>query len=118
MAVALGGAGKLVSFFGAGIYEEVLFRLTLLPLVVWGLQWFGCGPRQSLIAAIVLTSLLFSTAHYIGPHGQTLDLSTFLFRRRCGRIFRRACSSIAASESPRGRTPRTTFWSGYCCEAA
>ena len=28
-------AGKLVSFFGAGIYEEVLFRLMLLPLAAW-----------------------------------------------------------------------------------
>ncbi len=84
---ALGSAGRLVSFFGAGIYEEVLFRLMLLPAAVWALRWAGCGTRTSLVAAIVLTSLIFSTAHYVGPHGQEFDPSTFLFRCLAGGFF-------------------------------
>jgi membrane protease YdiL (CAAX protease family) len=83
----LGTAGRLVSFFGAGIYEEVLFRLMLLPLVAWVLRWAGCNSRQALVGAVVLTSLLFSAAHYIGPHGQPLDASTFLFRFVAGAFF-------------------------------
>jgi CAAX prenyl protease-like protein len=83
----LGVAGKLVSFFGAGIYEEVLFRLTLLPLAAWGLRLAGCSPRQTLVGAVLLTSLLFSAAHYVGPHGQTFDSSTFLFRSVAGGFF-------------------------------
>ncbi len=83
----LGMTGKLFSFFGAGIYEEVLFRLIMLPLAVWGLKACGCTTRQSLIAAIVLTSLLFSAAHYVGPLGQPLDPSTFAFRFVAGAFF-------------------------------
>jgi membrane protease YdiL (CAAX protease family) len=84
---ALGAAGKTVGFFGAGIYEEVLFRLTLLPLAAAGLRMCGCSPRQALVGAVIATSLLFSTAHYIGPHGQLLDASTFLFRFVAGAFF-------------------------------
>ncbi len=84
---ALHGAGKLVAFFGAGIYEEVLFRLTLLPLAAWGLKLAGCTPRQALVGAVLITSVLFSAAHYIGPHGQPLELSTFLFRFVAGAFF-------------------------------
>ncbi len=80
-------AGKLVSFFGAGIYEEVLFRLALLPLVAAALRWAGCTPRQALVGAIVATSVLFSAAHYIGPQGQALEISSFLFRLIAGAFF-------------------------------
>jgi membrane protease YdiL (CAAX protease family) len=84
---ALGAAGKTVGFFGAGIYEEVLFRLTLLPLAAAGLRLCGCSPRQALVGAVIATSLLFSAAHYIGPHGQILDASTFMFRFVAGAFF-------------------------------
>jgi membrane protease YdiL (CAAX protease family) len=84
---ALGAAGKVVGFFGAGIYEEVLFRLMLLPLAAAALKLCGCSPRQALIGAVIATSLLFSAAHYLGPHGQPLDASTFLFRFLAGAFF-------------------------------
>jgi membrane protease YdiL (CAAX protease family) len=84
---ALGAAGKMVGFFGAGIYEEVLFRLMLLPLAAAALKLCGCSPRQALIGAVIATSLLFSAAHYLGPHGQPLDASTFLFRFLAGAFF-------------------------------
>ena len=83
----LGLGGKLVSFFGAGIYEEVLFRLMLLPLAAAGLRWAGCTPRQALVGAVIATSILFSAAHYIGPHGQSFDASSFTFRLVAGGFF-------------------------------
>ena len=85
--VVLGATGKIISFCGAGIYEEVLFRLMMLPLVAWALRWAGCGAKQSLIAAVAITSLVFSAAHYIGPHGQTFEAATFLFRFIAGAFF-------------------------------
>jgi membrane protease YdiL (CAAX protease family) len=84
---ALGLAGKLVSFFGAGIYEEVLFRLMLLPLAAGALRWAGCTPRQALAGAVVATATLFSAAHYVGPHGQMFDASSFTFRLVAGSFF-------------------------------
>jgi len=84
---AIGAGGKLIGFVGAGIYEEVLFRLMMLPLTAWALRLASFSPRQALVGAVVLTSLLFSTAHYIGPHGQELDAATFLFRFIAGGFF-------------------------------
>ena len=40
-----------------------------------------------LVAAVVLTSLLFSTAHYIGPSGEHLEWNSFLFRFLAGVFF-------------------------------
>jgi hypothetical protein len=87
MSAAIGAGGKLIAFFGAGIYEEVLFRLTLLPLAAWGLRLSGLGPRQALVGAVVATSLVFSAAHYVGPHGQTWEISSFVFRSVAGGFF-------------------------------
>jgi len=61
-----------VGFLGAGIYEELLFRLILLSLAVLALRW-AAGPRFWVVpVAVVVTSLLFSAAHYVGPHGEPL----------------------------------------------
>ncbi len=84
---AVGSGGKLIGFIGAGIYEEVLFRLMMLPLAAWALRLASFSPRQSLVGAVVVTSLLFSTAHYIGPHGQEFAAATFLFRFIAGGFF-------------------------------
>ncbi len=79
--------GQLVGFVGAGIYEEVLFRLALLPIcgaILWGL---GASRRWQTLGAIVLTSLAFSLAHYVGPHGEWFDTYTFVFRSTAGAFF-------------------------------
>ena len=76
-----------ICYLGAGIYEELLFRLILLSLTVWGLGRLGVAPRQRLVAAVLLTSFLFSTAHYVGQYGEALELSSFLFRFLAGVFF-------------------------------
>ena len=43
--------------------------------------------RQALVGAIVATSLIFSAAHYVGPQGQRLEISSFLFRSVAGGFF-------------------------------
>ena len=63
------GAARAVGFVGAGIYEEVLFRLGLLPLCFVALRTFM--PRWfALAAAIGVTSLVFAAAHYVQPAEQ------------------------------------------------
>jgi len=84
---ASGPSGQIISFIGAGIYEEVLFRLILLPLAAGGLKLCGLTTRQSIVGAVLATSLFFSAAHYVGPLGQTLELSTFIFRFLAGTFF-------------------------------
>jgi membrane protease YdiL (CAAX protease family) len=76
-----------IGFLGAGIYEELLFRLILLSLATWALRHAGASPRMGLILAVLLTSLLFAAAHHVGPNGEPLDASRFLFRTLAGGFF-------------------------------
>lgn len=54
----------LIAFCGAGLYEELLFRLLLLPSLALLLRLTGVSISTSLWLAIVLNSLLFAAAHY------------------------------------------------------
>jgi hypothetical protein len=78
---------RLIGFCGAGLYEEVLFRLLLLPAVVWALGAIGWNSGSAALAGILVTSLLFSAAHYVGPLGDRLELYSFTFRTLAGIFF-------------------------------
>ena len=79
--------GRIVGYFGAGIYEEVLFRLVLLA-TLWAMfrGWFG-ESKGPAILAVIFSSAIFSAAHYIGPHGEPFAIYTFLFRFVAGSFF-------------------------------
>ncbi|MEX0937144.1 MAG: CPBP family intramembrane glutamic endopeptidase [Pirellulales bacterium] len=77
----------VVSYFGAGIYEEVLFRLLLLPTIAGAIAMLGGQPPLRTLAAVLLTSAAFAAAHYVGPHGETLSWYTFTFRFLAGGFF-------------------------------
>jgi membrane protease YdiL (CAAX protease family) len=87
----------LVAYMGAGIYEEVLFRLMLLP-AAWGLlRLAGLSRRTSLISAVIVTSLIFSAAHYrmdltfaghpLVLQGEIFAWASFSFRCLAGAAF-------------------------------
>jgi membrane protease YdiL (CAAX protease family) len=78
---------RFVSFMGAGIYEEMLFRLMLLPLLAWGLRALGCKPVWSLAVAAIATSLIFAAAHHVGPLGEPFQWYAFGFRSVAGVFF-------------------------------
>ncbi len=68
-------AANAVSYIGAGIYEEVLFRLLLLPVVFLLLRALLIPAKFSAVLAIILTSLVFSMAHYLQPVSGSLTVS-------------------------------------------
>jgi membrane protease YdiL (CAAX protease family) len=89
---------RIIGYLGAGIYEELLFRLMLLPVVIFIFKGFGVAPRTSVIAAIIIVSLIFSAAHYkldfmLGPwhiatrYGDHWGLFSFTFRFLAGVYF-------------------------------
>lgn len=59
---------RLVMFMGAGIYEEFLFRLCLLSVVYFALRAMLFSKGLSVLLTVLLTSLVFSLAHYL-PSG-------------------------------------------------
>ncbi len=84
-----GLAGHVVGYVGAGIYEELLFRLMLLPTVAAGVRLAGGSQRLSIVTAVILTSLVFSAAHYqmFTAAGDPFAWFSFVFRFLAGVFF-------------------------------
>ena len=86
---SVGVVSRLIGYCGAGIYEELLFRLMLLPAVAGVLKWSGLTWHASWMWGIVLTSLVFSAAHYqlLTSGGYLFDWYSFSFRFAAGSFF-------------------------------
>lgn len=78
---------RMISFLGAGIYEEFLFRLCLLPACYGLFRLCKLSPGWSTASSIIATSLLFALAHYVGPAGDEFQLFSFVFRSIAGGFF-------------------------------
>jgi membrane protease YdiL (CAAX protease family) len=75
-----GLAQGLVLSLGAGIYEELVFRLILVTLLVGLLRLVPMKPKVRSAIAMIVAALIFSWAHYIGALGDAFTLSSFTFR--------------------------------------
>lgn len=84
----LGLATQLMVSLGAGIYEELLFRVLLVGSLAWlARRVFGWSPAVSAVLATLIGALVFSAFHYIGPYGDPLRLPSFVFRTVAGILF-------------------------------
>ena len=79
---------QLMISLGAGIYEELLFRVILVSgLAALGRRVLKLGPVPAGMLAAVVGALVFSAFHYIGPFGDPLNVGSFTFRAIAGLIF-------------------------------
>ncbi|MDH4043251.1 MAG: CPBP family intramembrane metalloprotease [Gemmatimonadota bacterium] len=76
--------GQLVLSLGAGIYEELLFRVLLVSGLLALARRLGWRRPVAVGTAIVGAALIFSAFHYIGPMGDTFTLASFTFRAIAG----------------------------------
>ena len=70
---------------GAGIWEEILFRLLLLSSLYRIIK--GLFKKQDILAlclSIFLSSILFSSFHYIGSNADIFNVNTFFIRMFAG----------------------------------
>jgi membrane protease YdiL (CAAX protease family) len=81
------GVRRLITFIGAGIYEEALFRMALFSGLLVLLRQVEMPAYLSLGGAALASALLFSVAHHIGPYGQQYSNYVFLFRLVAGLYF-------------------------------
>lgn len=77
---------RAVASAGAGLYEELLFRLGLLTLIAVALVRAFALPRWLAVgAAVAASSLVFAAAHHLA--GEPLDLFAFSYRTVAGVFF-------------------------------
>ncbi|MDB4878854.1 MAG: Abortive infection protein [Gemmatimonadetes bacterium] len=72
---------------GAGLYEELLFRVVLVALLAKGLQLLRMSRVHAGIVATIIGALLFSAFHYVGALGEPWQLESFTFRFIAGLAF-------------------------------
>lgn len=84
MAAQVGEASygmRLALSLGAGIYEELVFRVLLVGGLFWALRRGTSWERgRAYAVAAVVGALVFSAVHYVGPLGDPFGLPSFTFR--------------------------------------
>ena len=79
---------RLMLSLGAGLYEELLFRVLLVGSLAWlGQRVLGWRPLVAGIWAALIGAVVFSAFHYIGPYGDQLTAYSFVFRTIAGLAF-------------------------------
>lgn len=82
---ALPVADRVSLSLGAGLYEELLFRVLLVPALAWAARAaVGVGTAAASVLAVCGSALIFSAFHYIGPSGDVFTLPSFAFRAIAG----------------------------------
>jgi hypothetical protein len=83
----VGVIGNIILACGAGVHEELVFRLLMIPLLYW--FFFKLLRRSrflSMALAFIISAALFSAAHHI-IGGEPWALGAFVYRFLCGLLF-------------------------------
>ena len=81
------GGSTVVSALGAGVHEELVFRLGLLAGMVTFLRGGGTDRRIAVLIAFALSAPLFALAHHAGANGEPFTWHVFAFRTFAGLAF-------------------------------
>jgi hypothetical protein len=87
IAVAPDRAARVLTYLGAGIYEEALFRLGLFGGLVLLLRLVLLPRMIAVTLAAAVAAAGFAAAHHIGPYGEPMNAYVFLFRVIAGLYF-------------------------------
>lgn len=86
-------------YLGAGIYEEFLFRVCLIP-IFYLVSTFFCFPRNWAIGlSAITTSIIFSLAHYDQITVATFFQFSFVFRMLAGIYLKRGYGIAVGSHA-------------------
>jgi hypothetical protein len=80
----LGIVERVVMAAGAGFHEEFVFRVVVFGGLSWLLSSRGVPRVRADLASALVSSLVFSAVHYIGPLGDAFQLGSFVFRALSG----------------------------------
>jgi hypothetical protein len=79
--------GELVNALGAGVHEELVFRLGLCGGLVALVSRTAVHPRVVVAFALVASAIAFSAAHHVGTYGEPFTQHAFAFRCLAGVVF-------------------------------
>jgi hypothetical protein len=84
----LGWWTQLMISLGAGLYEELLFRVLLVAgLGLLGRRVLGWSTLTAGAVATVVGAFIFSAFHYVGAYGDPFEIQSFTFRFIAGLFF-------------------------------
>lgn len=78
---------SLIGYIGAGVYEETLFRLMLVPVLYRSLRLLQAPQVFSSALAVTGSALLFALAHHAGSPPEQFTWFAFVFRWMAGVFF-------------------------------
>jgi len=78
---------SLIGYLGAGVYEETLFRLILVPVLFGALRLLQMPQVPASALAVTGSALLFALAHHAGSPGEAFTWFAFVFRWMAGVFF-------------------------------
>jgi membrane protease YdiL (CAAX protease family) len=89
--LSTGGTGNnpldvFVISAGAGFHEELIFRVVIMGGLAWLLTGVT-GKKRAWLIALVVSSVLFSLAHHVGPSGEAFRFQAFVYRMLAGAFF-------------------------------
>jgi hypothetical protein len=86
-------AASVISAIGAGVHEELVFRLALIAGLITLVRALGrrpggpIGGRLTVALAIAVSALVFAAAHHVGRLGEPWTAHAFAFRAVAGAVF-------------------------------
>jgi hypothetical protein len=84
---AVGIFGKIILSFGAGVHEELVFRLILVSaFTAVGTRLLGLRRAFAVALSFFVSSALFSAAHHV-IGGEPWHVGVFVYRFLCGMVF-------------------------------
>jgi membrane protease YdiL (CAAX protease family) len=71
---------QLALSLGAGLYEELFFRVILVSFLIFVFSKFFQNRWVAKTTGVLLAAAIFSLVHYVGAFGDPFTLGSFLFR--------------------------------------
>jgi hypothetical protein len=81
------GVSAVILSLGAGVHEELVFRLGMCSGGVALCRVLGLRHAVAVAVAFLVSSALFSAAHHIGELGEPWSPSVFVYRLLAGLVF-------------------------------
>lgn len=78
---------QIILSVGAGVYEEIVFRLILLTVLnLLFVRVFELNKITGIVLSVTIGSLIFSGIHYVGSLSYTFTSVSFIFRFLAGLV--------------------------------